>query len=82
MTFAFWITSPIFYPAEIVPANVAGLLQLNPLFPIIESTRQIVLSGDPPDLSLAGISWLSGAIFLGFGWSAFRWLKPQFMDLL
>jgi ABC-type polysaccharide/polyol phosphate export permease len=82
VTFAFWITSPIFYPAEIVPANVAGLLQLNPLFPIIESTRQIVLSGDPPDLSLAGISWLSGAIFLGFGWSAFRWLKPQFMDLL
>lgn len=82
VTFAFWITSPIFYPADIVPDEVAGLLRLNPLSPIIESTRQIVLSGQPPDLSLVAVSWLSGLILLAFGWFTFQWLKPQFMDLL
>ncbi|MBD2257277.1 ABC transporter permease [Pseudanabaena sp. FACHB-2040] len=82
VTFALWITSPIFYPSAIVPEEVAGFLQLNPMYPIIESTRQIVLSGEAPDLTLVATSWLSGIIFMSFGWFTFKWLKPQFMDLL
>ena len=44
--------SPIFYPADIVPAAVQKFLILNPILPIIESIRQIVLSGNLPDLML------------------------------
>ncbi|WP_017301392.1 ABC transporter permease [Nodosilinea nodulosa] len=82
ITFALWISSPVFYPSEIVPDNVKPFLAFNPLTRIIESLRQIVLSGDFPDLGLVAAAWLSGIILLSVGWFCFRWWKPQFMDLL
>jgi ABC-type polysaccharide/polyol phosphate export permease len=77
-----WISSPVFYPAKIVPAAVKPFLNLNPLSPIIESTRQIVLSGDLPDLTLLSSAMLSSIIVLGVGWGCFRMWRSQFMDLL
>jgi ABC-2 type transport system permease protein/lipopolysaccharide transport system permease protein len=82
VTFALWISSPVFYPSEIVPDNVKPFLAFNPLTRIIESLRQIVLSGDFPDLGLVAAAWLSGIILLTVGWFCFRWWKPQFMDLV
>lgn len=82
VTFALWITSPVFYPSEIVPENVKPFLIFNPLTGIIESIRQIVLSGELPDIGLVAEAWLSGVILLTLGWFCFRWWKPQFMDLL
>ncbi|PSB29648.1 ABC transporter permease [Stenomitos frigidus] len=80
--FVLWISSPVFYPASIVPAHVRPLLELNPLFPIIECTRQIVLSGEPPDVSMLVRALVSSVVIFGLGWSCFRWWRPQFMDLL
>ncbi|MGF1482511.1 MAG: ABC transporter permease [Cyanophyceae cyanobacterium] len=82
VTFVLWISSPVFYPAEIVPASVKLFLLLNPLLPIIESIRQISLSGEVPDIVLIGQSGISALILLGFGWTCFRMWQPQFMDLL
>lgn len=82
ITFALWITSPVFYPSEIVPDNVKPFLIFNPLTRIIESIRQIALSGDLPDVGLVAEAWLSGVVLLALGWFCFRWWKPQFMDLL
>jgi lipopolysaccharide transport system permease protein len=74
--------SPIFYPAEIVDPKVRTILELNPLYPVIESLRQIVLSGNLPDLFLIARSLLSGIVILLMGWICFNWLRPKFMDLL
>lgn len=82
VTFVFWVSSPIFYPADIVPDKVKTFLLLNPLSPIIESLRQISLSGVPPNLNLIGGSLLSGLIILMLGWLCFQWWRPNFMDLL
>ncbi len=82
IVFVLWLTSPIFYPAAIVPAQVKPFLELNPLSPIIESIRQIVLSGNLPSWDLIGGALLSGAIIFTLGWSCFQWWRPQFMDLL
>ncbi|MEE3719728.1 ABC transporter permease [Tumidithrix elongata RA019] len=82
VVFVIWLSSPIFYPAAIVPAQVRQFLTLNPLSPIIESFRQIALSGSPPDLSLIWGALLSGLIILGLGWTFFRLWRHQFMDLL
>lgn len=82
IVFVLWISSPVFYPASIVPSQVRPLLELNPLFPIIECTRQIVLSGEPPDVSMLVRALLSSVVIFGLGWSCFRWWRPQFMDLL
>lgn len=80
--FVLWISSPVFYPAEIVPAQVQPFLIINPLVPIIENLREITLSGTLPDPISLGGSILSGAIILTLGWTFFQWLRPQFMDLL
>ena len=82
VSFVLWISSPVFYPPEIVPDTVKPFLLLNPLTPIIESIRQISLSGELPDLALIGHSWLNGVVILVMGWSYFHWCRPKFMDLL
>ncbi|MDB9319771.1 MULTISPECIES: ABC transporter permease [Cyanophyceae] len=82
VVFVVWISSPVFYPAAIVPKQVKPFLSLNPLSPIIESLRQITLSGSPPDLGLIWGALLSGIIILSLGWICFHLWRHQFMDLL
>lgn len=82
ISFVLWISSPVFYPAEIVPNRVKTFLLLNPLTPIIESIRQISLSQELPNLSLIFHACLNGCIVLGLGWAFFNWLRPKLMDLL
>lgn len=80
--FVLWISSPVFYPAEIVPSAVKPFLFFNPLIPIIESIRQISLSGALPDMLLVLHSFLNGIILLMLGWIYFRSWQKNFMDLL
>ncbi|WP_373480056.1 ABC transporter permease [Geminocystis sp.] len=81
-TFIVWITSPVFYPAEIVPQRVQPFLYLNPLVPIIESIRQISLEGTFPEISHLMKGFFSGIIILTLGWLFFRRVQSSFMDLL
>ena len=80
--FVILMGSPTFYPAEIVDSRIRPFLGLNPLYPVIESLRQIVLSGNLPDLFLILRSLLSGLLILAAGLICFNWLRPKFMDLL
>lgn len=82
VTFVLFLSSPVFYPAAIVPRSVKPYLALNPLSPIIESIRQIALSKALPDISLIGGALLSGILILMLGWVCFVWWRSQFMDLL
>jgi ABC-type polysaccharide/polyol phosphate export permease len=82
VTFVMWFSSPVFYPAEIVPQTIQPFLALNPLSPIIESLREISLQSDFPSFELIFRCWLSGIIFFVIGLLFFRWCKPKFMDLL
>ncbi len=82
VAFMIWISSPVFYPAAIVPPQVKPFLRFNPLAPIIESLRQITLSGAPPDTSLIWGALLSGIIILSLGLTCFKLWRHQFMDLL
>jgi ABC-type polysaccharide/polyol phosphate export permease len=82
LVFVLGLSSPVFYPAEIVPDGVKSILLLNPILPIIESLRQISLSGEWPDPFLILHGLLAGIIVLASGWYIFRSLQSQFMDLL
>lgn len=82
VTFVLWMSSPVFYPAAIVSPQVKPFLGLNPLSPIIESLRQISLSGAYPDFMLIGDAILRGLIVLVLGWVCFQSWRHQFMDLL
>ena len=76
------ISSPIFYPSAIVPTEVKKFLLLNPLLPIIESIRQIALSGDLPQISLIIHAAISSLIVLTLGVLTFTIWQSKFMDLL
>lgn len=78
------IGSPIFYPEAIVPETVRPLLSLNPLWPTIQSLRQIVVpSGDSADLTLLILdALLRGLVMVALGWAFFTSWRSQFMDLL
>ncbi|MBV9388355.1 MAG: ABC transporter permease [Chroococcidiopsidaceae cyanobacterium CP_BM_ER_R8_30] len=82
VVFALLFGTPIFYPTAIVPTRVQPFLFLNPLLPIIESLRQIALSGRAPSLSLIGEALLSGLIIFTLGLTCFQVWRTQFMDLL
>jgi ABC-type polysaccharide/polyol phosphate export permease len=82
VVFVIYFTSPIFYPAAIVPDGVRKYMVLNPLSNIIESVRQIVLSGMRPSLHLMGYALLSGAIAAAIGGGIYASCRRGFMDLL
>lgn len=82
VVFVILFSTPLFYPAAIVPPRAKPLLEMNPLSPVIECIRQIALSGLPPNLTMIWGALLSGVIIFALGWACFHWLRPQFMDLL
>ena len=82
VVFVLWVSSPIFYPAAIVPPQVKPFLALNPLSPVIEGFRQIALTPESPDLRVMGQGVLSGLVVLAIGWGVFRSFRHQFIDLV
>jgi len=81
-TFFFWVTSPIFYPAQIVPHTILRIVAWNPLFSIIESARVLVLTTMLPSAQSIALSLATSGIVLVAGGLAFRLMRPNFMDLL
>ena len=81
-TFLLWLTSPVFYPADIVPAGVLHIMEFNPLFPMLESVRALVLTNGWPPTWMLVAAFFDGALVLVLGHLAFRAMRPQFMDLL
>lgn len=74
--------SPIFYPASALPEKYRHLLFLNPLFPIIEATRDVLFWGKVPDMKILSV-YLLGALmvaWLGFAW--FQKTRKGFADVL
>ena len=82
VTFLMWISSPVFYPPNIVPEAIQPFLKFNPLFTIIESIRQIAFSTNAPYWDLIISSFTMGAVLLVLGLACFQFWKPQYMDLL
>jgi ABC-type polysaccharide/polyol phosphate export permease len=82
VVFIMWITSPIFYPAELVPAVIRPFVVLNPLAVIMSSVRQIALSGTTPDLSMMAASFASAGFWFMIGMSVFVAARKDFMDLI
>ncbi len=82
VTFALLLSSPVFYPAAIIPEAVRPFLAFNPLSPIIEGLRQLLLGRGSTDWGQLGIGLLSGMIVCGIGFLFFRSRSEEFMDLL
>ena len=82
VTFIVYMTTPVFYPASIVPAGVRVYLQLNPISVIVTSLRDIVLVPAVPSLRDVFLPVLTGVAVLAMGALIFAPLRRDFLDLL
>jgi lipopolysaccharide transport system permease protein len=74
--------SPVFYPASAVPPGFRAWLQANPLTPVIDALRAVVLGAGPLDAGGLAIALLVGATLAVLGWIVFGRLQPGFADTL
>ena len=80
LTLMFYV-SPIIFPLDEVPGQFHTLLALNPLAPLLEAWRDLMLTGGMPDASI----WptlVFGAIMLVSGVVVFRTLDRYFADAI
>lgn len=80
--FILWITSPLFYPAEIAPSQIRPWFAINPVASEIAALREVTL-GSGPLHAAPVLSALAGAIVaLAIGTMLFRTMRRDFMDLV
>jgi lipopolysaccharide transport system permease protein len=74
--------SPIFYPVSALPEQYRSFLLLNPLTPVIEQTRQILLGGTIPNMEILAAYSLGTSLvaWLGFAW--FQKTRKGFADVI
>ena|SRR3990167_678410 len=74
--------TPIFYSVEAAPTRIQKLLLLNPLTFIIEQFRKIMFLGQLPDFAGLGIYFGCAVLFACISLGFFRWLRPNFADMV
>lgn len=82
LTTALLFLSPIFYPVSALPESYRIFLHLNPLTPVIEQTRQVLVWGTWPD----PVFWLGtlavGLVVAWLGFAGFQKTRRGFADVL
>jgi ABC-type polysaccharide/polyol phosphate export permease len=74
---AWMYLTPIIYPKEIIPEQFLGLVQLNPMFPLVELFRQPIFDGVSLDPQLLGVCTLISVITLFAGWMLFSRMTDE-----
>lgn len=78
-TVAWMYATPIFYDPEILPANVRGTLQWNPVYHFISFFRSLILNGQLPGGDVWAICIGSSAAMLVLGLWVFKKLQRNFI---
>ncbi|MFY9569827.1 MAG: ABC transporter permease [Blastocatellia bacterium] len=74
--------TPIIYPVSAVPERLRTFYSLNPLVPIIESFRQVLLLGTTPDFGPLGRSCLISIILLVASYLYFKRVEATMADVI
>lgn len=82
ITTALLFLSPIFYPITALPEEYHLLLQINPLTPIIEQTRQALVWGSLPDITSWGAFLIASFVVTWLGFSWFQKTRKGFADVI
>jgi ABC-type polysaccharide/polyol phosphate export permease len=78
----FFLT-PIVYAPEALPAQLRSIVfALNPMANLVTLYRQIIYTGQTPDLQWLGLAALEGGVLLLVGLVIFSKLAPNFVDEL
>ena len=82
VTMTMMFLSPIFYPATALPEEYRAFLFMNPLTPIIEQTRLVLLWGALPDFRLLSLYTLLALVIAWVGFVWFQKTRKGFADVL
>jgi lipopolysaccharide transport system permease protein len=74
--------SAVFYPVTALPEAWRPILSMNPVVPIIEETRRICVSGQPPHLLYLIIGIPLGLVVCELGFRSFQKSRRGFADVL
>jgi ABC-type polysaccharide/polyol phosphate export permease len=76
---AWFYATPVFYPPEIIPDKFRFLLQVNPMYALLESLRAPIYLGTAPPAHLF-IPGLAVSLFtLAIGWVVFHRFEARFI---
>jgi len=79
----FWMyLSPVIYSLENVPAKYHQMYMLNPMAPIIDGYRRVILEGRFPDVWYLVYVVIIAIITLIIGYTTFKKLEPVFADVI
>jgi lipopolysaccharide transport system permease protein len=80
--FILWLTSPVFYPAALVPESVRLWVVWNPVAQAISAVREVTLTRGPIDFAQVG-GFLAVTVLLAVAAAAlFASLRRDFIDLV
>ena len=82
LTQAMFFLTPVFYSIDSVPKEFKLILNINPLAPIIEMTRGVLLWQKIPDFWLVAQLIVIAFIWMIFGYAWFMRTKKAFADVL
>jgi lipopolysaccharide transport system permease protein len=74
--------TPIFYLKSAVPQNFQWLIEINPLANSIELSRQMLLFGKNPNMSVYIFTLVSSLVVCGIGYMVFKKCKKGFPDAI
>ncbi len=70
----------VVYPIDQVGGKLGALLKLNPMTPIIDGYRAVILRGQPPDFGPVGVAAALAFVTLALGWLVFHRAEYQFAE--
>lgn len=74
--------SPIFYPVSALPEGFRILFHLNPLAAVIEQTREVLIWGIFPKVTVLLIELLLSSLFAWLGFAWFQKTRKGFADVV
>lgn len=74
--------TPIFYPVSLVPERLQWILHINPLTPVVEESRKLLLYGQQPDYAVCFWLLIFSLIVFQLGFVCFSKMKKGFADVL
>jgi len=78
-----WLfATPVIYPLSAVPARWRSFYVLNPMVGVIESFRQVVLKGEPPNMRLLMFSAVVSVILLFVSYLYFKRVEATMADFV
>ncbi len=74
--------TPIIYPIELIPERFRLIYYLNPMAPVIDGYRRVILRGLPPDFMGIGVALAISVALLVVAYYLFKRMEFAFADVI